>query len=153
MTDRDDWTLAQARDWLRERVDEGERCPCCDQLAKVYRRKLTSSIGAVLIAMWRTNYNGWVYLPAIRSAGQDEVIARFWFLIEGDEMRREDGSKRTGWWRLTDLGVGFVHNEVKVPKYARIYNNRLLNLDPAQSVSIVDVLGAKFDYTELMEGR
>lgn len=149
---KDDVTLGEAREWLRERVDDGAECPCCEQYAKVYRRKLTSSIARVLISMWRNNRNGWVYLPAIRSAGQDEVIARFWYLIERDDTVREDGSKRTGWWRLTDLGVGFIHNEVKLPKYARIYNNRLLNLDPTETVSIVDVLGAKFDYGELMAG-
>jgi len=148
----DDGSLEDARAWLRDRVDDGQSCPCCGQMAKVYRRKLTASIGCVLIRMWRESRDEWIYMPRIRSAGQDEVIARFWFLIEGDDAVRDDGSKRNGWWRLTNLGVAFVHNEIKLPKYARIYNNRLLNLDAEQSVSIIDVLGTKFDYAELMEG-
>lgn len=149
----DDRSLGDARAWLRGRVDDGQSCPCCGQMAKVYRRKLTASIGRVLILMWHNNRDDWVYLPGIRSKGQDEAIARFWFLIERDPAAvREDGSKRTGWWRLTTLGVAFIHNEVKMPMYARIYDNRLLGLDAVQSVSIIDVLGTKFDYTELMEG-
>lgn|SRR5262245_32897672 len=149
---KDDVTLGEARDWLRARAEDGVRCPCCDRMVKVYRRKLTSAHGYVLIAMWRENRDGWVYLPHIRSAGQDEVIARHWGLIEGDDMEREDGSKRTGWWHLTGLGVGFIHNEFTLPKYASIYNNQRLSLDPTEVVSIIDVLDTKFDYTELMEG-
>jgi hypothetical protein len=45
-----------------------------------------------------------------------------------------------------------VLNRSKVPKYARIYNNRCLGLDHSKQVSIIDVLGTKFNYTELMEG-
>lgn len=146
-------TLEEAQEWLRDRVDDGETCPCCTQFAKVYRRKLTGSIARVLIRMWHENPGDWVFLPALRTRGQDEAIAKHWGLIEPfPDAKREDGSSRVGWWRLTGLGVSFVRNNVRLPKYARIYNGRLLGLDDAETVSIVDALGSQFNYDELMQG-
>lgn len=146
-------SLDEARAWLRERVDAGETCPCCTQFAKVYRRKLSASIARVLIAMWNNAGSEWVHLPAIRSRGQDEVLARHWELIEAmPDVTRDDGSSRVGWWRLTPRGTDFVHNHSRVPKYARIYNNRLLGYDGTETVSIIDALGTRFNYTDLMAG-
>ena len=45
MTGWDDgMTLGEARDWLRERIEDGEECPCCRQFAKVYRRRLYATM-------------------------------------------------------------------------------------------------------------
>lgn len=149
-----DTTLGAAQDWLRRRIDDGASCPCCGQLAKVYRRKLTASIASVLIKMHYWAGADYAYLPNLRSKGQDEVIARHWGLIEGmPDVRRDDGSTRVGWWRLTALGRSFVLDQARVPKYARIYNNRLLNLDDAERVSIRDALGTSFNYDDLMAGK
>lgn len=146
-------TLDDARAWLFGRADEGVHCPCCTQFAKVYRRKLTGSIARVLIAMWREAGRDWVYLPDIRSAGQDEAIARYWGLIEPyPDARRYDGSSRVGWWRLTPLGVQFVQNDALIPKYASIYNGNLVSLDAREHISIIDALGTKFNYSDLMGG-
>jgi hypothetical protein len=45
-----------------------------------------------------------------------------------------------------------VLNRSLVPTYAQIYDGRCLGYD-GEPVSIVDALGKKFDYHELMEGR
>lgn len=146
-------SLSAAQEWLRDRVDDGETCPCCTQFAKVYRRKLTAPVAQVLIAMYRHAGTGWVHLPELGLSRGDEAKARYWKLIEQPaDAEREDGSKRVGYWRLTPLGVEFVHNRARVAKYARIYDGRCLALDDTETVSIVDVLGAKFDYRQLMEG-
>jgi hypothetical protein len=145
-------TLAEAREWLRVRVDDGETCPCCEQFAKVYRRKLTAPVARVLIAMYRHNRDGWVYLPALGLSRGDEAKARYWDLIEGLDGERDDGSKRVGTWRLTGKGIAFVRNQIRVPKYARIYDGRCLNMDPAETVCITDVLGTRFNYADLMAG-
>jgi hypothetical protein len=156
-------TLAEAREQLARRLDEGDACPCCDQFAKVYERRLTAPTGRVLIAMGHARHNaidGWIDVPALaasmtnrssRSTGGDEAKARYWGLIEAmPNVARDDGSTRTGWWRLTPLGVAFIENRACVAKVARIYNGQLLSLDDSEQVSIVDVLGAKFHYGELM---
>lgn len=139
-------SIGDGRAWLWAHLENGERCPLCHQYAKLYRRKLTAHIGRVLINMWRTGQRDWVYLAHIRSAGQDEAIARFWGLIE----KKDD---EAGFWRLTGLGILFVHKGAKVPKYAYIYNNHCQRLDWSEGeVDIVDVLGTKFDHGDLMRG-
>ena len=58
---------------------------------------------------------------------------------------------RAGWWRLTEQGSAFVQGLMKVQKYAKIYDSRLLKLD-GELVTIRDVLGSRFNYDELMRG-
>lgn len=143
------------RDWLRGHVDDGVRCPACDQMAKVYKRPLHSGVARVLIAMYHDDSDpeGWVYIPSLRGIelGGDTAKARYWGLIEERPERRDDGG-RAGWWRLTNLGRSFVRGTVSIPKYARIYDGRCLGLkgDP---VTIRDVLGQKFNYDDLMGAR
>lgn len=158
---RPDTTLREAQAWLRDNVDDGVTCPLCGQFAKVYRRKINAGIARVLIAMYRKAGDDWVYLPYIDSTGREPIhvsrsgemcIARYWGLIEQMPGEREDGSSRVGWWRLTGRGCAFVRNEIRIPKYARIYASRCLNLDAEQTVTIVDALGTKFNYWELMAG-
>ena len=38
--DDNSMTLTEAKQWLKERLDEGTRCPCCNQYAKIYKRKI-----------------------------------------------------------------------------------------------------------------
>lgn len=147
-----DSTLAEAREWLRERVDHGEKCPCCTQLAKVYRRTIHATMARELIAFYRHAGREWGYLPdsGIQRGG-DMVKCRYWGLIVEDDGERADGSSRNGWWRVTALGELWLRNEQPVPKYARIYDGRLLGLVGAP-VTIIDALGRKFDYADLMAG-
>lgn len=151
-TPTDATPLGEARDWLREHVDAGACCPLCTQFAKVYPRTLTAAIARVLIRMWHAGAGEWVYLPAIRSAGQDEAIARHFGLIEQyPDARRPDGSSRVGWWRLTAEGVAFVEGRHRIPRRARIYNNRRLGfVDELDLVDVREVLGKQFSYAELM---
>lgn len=142
-------TVSDAIDYLAENIDNGVTCPCCDQFAKLYRRSLSSSTARVLIAMYLHNTDGWVYLPDLKLVRSDEAKARFWGLIQQRPGLREDGSARTGWWRLTHDGVDFVHNRLRVPKTAVIYNGDCLRLEGAPT-SIVQCLGARFDYRALM---
>ena len=50
-------TLGGARDWLRDRVEKGAKCPCCGQFAKVYRRTITSGMARALFMIWHEG--GW----------------------------------------------------------------------------------------------
>lgn len=146
-------SLAEAQEWLRDHVDDGETCPCCTQFAKVYRRKLTAPVAQVLIAMYRTR-GGWIRVADLGLTRGDEAKARYWDLIEAPaDAEREDGSRRVGIWRLTVRGIAFVNDQIRVPKYVRIYNGRRIGVDDTETVSIADVLGSKFNYRELMEGH
>lgn len=153
MTIADTDTLGDARDWLRERVNDGEHCPCCGQFAKVYRRKIHSRMAADLLTAYRdVGQSWWDSRETLRYAGGDYAKLAYWHLIQestGDY--REDGSTRTGLWRLTDHGVAFAEAKILLPKYARIYDGRCLGFD-GELIGIQDALGTKFHYADLMAG-
>jgi hypothetical protein len=150
-----DVTLEQARDWLRQRTDEGARCPCCTQFAKVYKRAINSGMARALVTMYRVGGEDWLHKPTVLrglgAAARDEALLRYWGLVEEEVAVRPDGG-RTGWWRVTPKGGLFVLNVTTVQKYALVYDSRCLGLDGPQ-VSIVDALGTKFNLNDLMAGR
>lgn len=147
-------TLTEAKDWLRARVDEGARCPCCDQFAKIYRRRINAGAAWGLIYLERNHGYDWVHVPTtgrLAQLGGEFARLRYWGLIVEEPEVRPDGG-RTGWWQLTEKGHRFVHFKMSLPKYVKIYDGRVLGFDDAQRVSIVDALGHKFNYHELMKG-
>jgi hypothetical protein len=139
-------SLADARAWLRARVEEGERCPCCTQFAKVYKRQITSTSAAAAIAMYRAARLDPVHLPPLlKERGiprADEAKLVHWGLIAAD-------ADRSAWWRVTPLGGQWILGRISVPRYARIYDGRCLGLvgDPW---TVQQALGTRFDYAELM---
>ena len=77
----EDDTLTRARQRLHARLDEGLFCPCCDQYAKRYRRKMNSGMVRSLINIYRNGYQDsleWVYIPNLsaksREGGQDRLL-------------------------------------------------------------------------------
>ena len=45
----------------------------------------------------------------------------YWGLIEEEALQREDGG-RAGWWRVTAYGERFLKGLIRVPKYARVFD-------------------------------
>jgi len=144
-------TFGEAVDWLMENKDKGAECPCCGSIVAIYPRHMTDNIARVLIRMYREAGTDWIFMPSIRTPGQDEVISRHWGLIERMEGRRPDGSNRVGWWRLTPRGVDFVLGRITIPQIARIFKGQLIELAGDQ-ITIRDALGKKFNYDEMMTG-
>ena len=148
-------TLAEAKEWLRERIDAGERCPCCTQFTKVYKRSVTSTMARKLILIYRHYGTGWFHMPTaladIGIASRDESFLKMFGLIEEAVDRRDDGG-RPGWWRVTDEGVGFVLRRTRIPKHAMVFDGRVLTFTGG-FVGIEESLKRKFDYHELMGDR
>lgn len=159
--------LDDVREWTQEaaRSKEGAVCPCCDQIAKVYKRSITSSMAYVLLLIERYDRSHptdrWLQVPEYLSEvstlgapvrGGDWAKLRYWSLIEPkDGVVRDDGSLRVGIYRLTELGRLFALNLTTVARHAYIYNGALLKLDQSKQISIGEALGAGFDYDELMQ--
>lgn len=144
--------LGQAKAWLRSRLDKGADCPLCTQHAKIYRRTINSGMARSLIAMYTVGRLDWVHLPSqIGARSREEGKLAYWGLVEEDPTKREDGG-RPGTWRVTNLGEAFIRHGLVVPKYANVYNGKVLSLDTTELISIKDALGKKFDYAELMAG-
>lgn len=143
-----DQLLSEARAEVFARIDEGSACPCCDQHVKVYARPLYNVMGAWLI--WAARCGETVHVregPAVR--GGDFAKLVHWGLMEAV------GGARTGRWDVTHLGHAFVAGEIKVPSHVYLYNGRIWRRSgddgfSSKLVSILDVLGTKFDYAELM---
>lgn len=160
-------SLIQAKDWLRSRVNDGATCPCCTQFAKVYRRKINSSMacGLILISKFfrKNSTDQWLHVPSylgeldlppnirVVVRGGDWAKLVFWKCLEPRPGEREDGSTRTGYWRITPVGTDFANNATILPKYARIYDDRCLGLE-GDPVSIHEAIKDRFNYGELMEG-
>lgn len=151
-------SLEEAKSWLRDQVDDGARCPCCTQHAKVYKRALYASIARELMLLWRetgTNFGHWPTIhgtarKSLRLGAQGTALpkAAYWALIEDSDVPREDGG-RAGWWRVTAKGDAFCRGQITVPKYARVYDGRCLGLI-GEPIGIHEALGEKFNYEELM---
>lgn len=143
--------LREARDVLLTLVEEGHKCPTCAQLAKVYRRKINSTMARTLITMHLHGAaDRFVHTASLPGDTHEASQLSWWGLIEDERARRPDGG-RTGYWKLTPLGVRFARGLATVPKYARIYDGKPLGQDGEQ-VTIQDCLGRRFSYVELMAG-
>lgn len=135
----------------------GAHCPTCSQFAKVYRRKLNSGMARCLIWLVKdgpeySDAVGWV--DVARSAPRHVVGSRefdklaHWEMVEMKP--NTDGSKRvSGFWRATEYGKSFARRERYVSSHAVLYNGELLGLE-GDSIDIVDALGKRFSYAELM---
>lgn len=153
-----DWSLAQAREYVQEHREEGVHCPCCDQFAKAYRRALPSASAVVMMAIRRRSATEYVHLPPIldtltgtAAQGGYGTFSHHWGLIEQMPGERDDGSNRVGWWRLTEDGLDFVNDNLRVSKFALVYNNQCFGFD-GPLIGIRQALGTKFDYRDLMDG-
>lgn len=146
-------TLAEAQQWLADRITAGARCPCCNQYSKVYRRQINSGMARSLIAMYLHGPQGqWVHLPTqVGARSREEGKLRYWGLVEEKADSRDDGG-RAGYWRLTDAGRAWVTGQSTVHKFVAVYNNTVLR-SYGDQISINDALGKRFSYAELMAPR
>lgn len=159
-------SLEDAKRWLRSRFKKGATCPCCQQFVKLYRRPLNKSMAYVLCLI-SCYYRGdvvdeWLHVPSYiaemvadnprRAAAVrgDWAKLKLWGLIEEKPGKREDGSPRVGYYRITPLGRRFVNREIKVPAHVFIYNGEPLRRMVSEEITIVDALGTDFSYEEIM---
>ena len=166
IVDANQTPLADAQTWLNQHIAKpGAICPCCGRFAMVYHRTIHRTMAVVLILMARRQPRGEFFhvsrylagldlapsFQAVATHGGDYAKLRNWGLIESQPGERADGSTRTGFWRVTDQGFAFVHDQLRVPKHAIEFDNRLIGLDDAAGlVGIRDCLGDRFNYAELM---
>ena len=155
----DDATLAEARAWLRARVREGEECPCCKRLAKVYKRKLNSGMAYLLVILFRlrgfqpTHINDFIGEQKLSASMVGGVLLHQWGLLDDVPEEGPQEKYKSGIYRVTSLGAQFVKGQVRVRKYICLYNNQRIRSyeeDVLETVSIQEALGDKFDYQELL---
>jgi hypothetical protein len=74
-----------------------------------------------------------------------------WGLIEEKPKDEKKESRTSALWRPTVRGVRFARNQILIPSHVVLYNNRVEGCSES-TISIVEALGRKFDYAELMAG-
>ena len=147
--------LTFIRNWLEKNRRDGAVCPACEQVVKVYRRKLNASMGRALIAMHQGTYMG-EFVHLFRFLGDrgvphsDAALLRFWGLLEEQDGEREDGNPRAGFYTITPRGRLFAQGKIAMRSHGFFHNGACLHLDYDKLVGIRAVLGSKFDYDELM---
>jgi hypothetical protein len=157
MSELDGMTLEEARSWLAARLRVGAKCPCCGLMAKIYKRKINSGQAWGLI-VFHQHVGGlptWAHAPSVpglATIGGDWAKLEHWGLIEESTEPRGDGG-RAGWWRLTPIGLAFVLDQLRVPRFTYLFDGRpvpIVEPDSDKTVSIREALGSRFNYAELM---
>lgn len=155
-----DATLGEAREWLREEFEQGATCPCCQQGVKLRKQGITAEMAYGLIILNQVTARSgeeWFHMPTVLAefkAGKTNMfgLLSHWGLVDRMPGEREDGSVRTGWYRITEKGKQFAEGRVTVNKYVYTYNSQLLrrkNPDLTQ-IDIKSALKERFNYDELM---
>ena len=145
-------TLAEAKMWLQGQLEEGVMCPCCSQYARIYKRKLNSTMGYALLWLCRAYSGDWINVP---KKGPRSVIATnqlgtlaLWGVIE-QKPNVDSRKKHSGFWRPTRQGQDFANERVMLPTHVYLYNNKVQRWSNERG-DIREALGKYFDYAELM---
>lgn len=134
---------------------EATACPCCGRYAQIYRRRLHTSVCLQLIQLYRIGGPfSYVHvsklIPKGMSGSGDFTKAKYWALIE-ENPADWDMPHRSGNYKLTSAGVGFVRNETPIMEVARVFDDEVLGYE-GRSVYIREAVQRKFNYDDLMEG-
>lgn len=137
-------------------ADKGYNCPCCSQFCKRYYRKLNVNMALVLIMLVRKKKFGFMPIEEFMRVNGFHRSGDFsylihWGLLEKMTGERPDGSKKNGFYKITEKGIRFVKEEITVPQTLIYYLGKCEGFEGGE-IGIREALGKKFDYTELMKG-
>lgn len=140
-----------------QQLQDGKKmdCPCCGRYAQMYKRTIHHSVARKLIELYKMGgeysfvHSSVFVRPGETSIG-DFAKAKYWGLMIAAE-NTDDKKKTSGMWKLTDKGVGFVMDLIRVPRYALVFDDRVFGFTEDDKVSIRDCLASGgFDYSQLM---
>jgi hypothetical protein len=141
---------------FRERLKCGDvgDCPTCGRHAQLYRRKFHSSIARQLIKLYRLGgtahyiHASKLILDGVTGAG-DFTKAKYWGLIHS-RINTDADTKSNGQWMLSAAGLAFVQGKLRIPAEVMVFDDEVTD-ESAETISINDALGDRFNYHELME--
>ncbi len=142
-------------DLFSEAKSSGYRCSCCGQWCKMYTRRLSGTMAAVLLLMYRHGKLDWTHTEDfLKSIGRPGLRAdfhklTFWGLLEKKEGKKTDGNPRNGFYKITGRGIAFCIGDYKVRAAVKIYNNKNEGFE-GEEITIRQALGVKFNYETLM---
>lgn len=151
-------TFCEAVKYVEENMREGVYCPCCNQLAKIYKRSINATMVKPLIKLYKLHkFNlSWIdyhhisSFEAQKAGGGDFAKLIYWKFIEEKPKDPNNTTSRTsGLWRISHAGKMFVEGVYRTKKYVILYDSKFLEFE-GDFVNIRQCLGNKFNYEELM---
>lgn len=137
----------------------GTTCPVCRKHMQVYNRKFNAGMARSLIHMHNANlsYPGyWLEVGNYCAKVHDFISGEhaklvWWGLAEKKPQPKivKSGAKSEGRYRITEKGIFFVNNRLRIPSHAHEYMSEVLGWS-ATEINIREALGKKFNYEELM---
>lgn len=145
-------TLQLAKDFIQENRHEGCICPACEQFVKLYKRILNSGMAMTLIRLYQYNGAKTIHVKKFLKEhklqnNHDWTLLRHWGLIAPHQ--EFTTKEKSGYWRITPLGIRYIYNNVALPKYILMYNNKFIDFE-GPDITIKTALKQHFDYAELM---
>lgn len=152
--------VRDARDFVRNGVEDGAYCPCCGKWVFIHKRSLYYKTAEALILLYKydlQHLGEWIHISSFllsqkaKAANGGEVsLLTNWGLLEENQQVQPTSGKKAGYYRITDLGGKFVRGECRVPKYNYYYSGECIGKSVSETVSIKEALGETFDYDEYM---
>ena len=141
------WLRKLRLNWQEAIKHESALCPCCDRVGRINKHRLTKPLALSL--RWIMAHgvgDGWVNVqskaPRWMMRSKTYPLLEHWGLIEGKGFR-------SGVWRITPKGVGFVTGSITVPAAAYIYDAKVMAWD-AEETTFRACFEHEFDFDELM---
>lgn len=139
---KNETTLTEARRWFHSTVRDGTICPCCDQYCQIYKRTMFSTMARDLIRMLKKGADKeYIRTSRIDNSGNIGKMRHLGLITMGDTR---------GYWKITETGMMFLQRRHRVPKWFYTWNQECVGYDDSKTIDIIDALGKKFDYDELM---
>lgn len=139
--------------WVKTNSKTGCICPCCNRLVKIYKRKLNRGMALELIDLYSLSCNNletifFHHTQFAKVSGGELSKLLHWGLV-CEKPNTVDDKKTSGFWGITQKGILFVENKISVEKYIYLLDAELISYS-IENTNIIDSLGSKFNYQELM---
>lgn len=138
-------------------ADKGFICPHCGSFCKRYYRKMNANMCIVMIALFNKKKFGFVKIEefmrvnGFKRSGDFPYLVH-WGFLEKMEGKREDGSSKNGFYKLTEMGREFVLGKRSAMQTVILFNGKHEGFE-GEFVNIKEALGKQFRYDELMKGE
>lgn len=135
-------------------INAGYRCECCGSFVKAYKRSFNGNMAVALLLLYKFNMRGFVKVEDFllkngqKRCGDFSYLTHFG-LLEKKVADRKDGSPRNGYYRITPAGIDFAANRTTVAAKFIMAQGKCTGFEGEQ-INIIQALGKKFDYNQLM---
>jgi len=139
---------------------EGCICPVCDRFGKIHKTPITASGAFTLLKLYEalrtgnTDKEGFVHIESYMTKQRIPIKGahsrlQHWGLCE-IKMNNDDTKRTSGFWKITEKGKRFIFGQIKIPKSAWMYNEKVLEWEDDNMIDIHQALNNKFNYQEVM---